>query len=303
MTERPTKGTTAGQRYLDLQREARRSGRPTDELIQLYALEGFLDRLTKSAYAGNFVLKGGVLLAALDARRPTRDIDFAARKLDSDPESVLSVIQEIASVILDDGLSFDAKEATAETIREEDSYSGVRVSLDGVLSRAAFQLHVDINVGDPIWPEPQKIRLPRLLAGELIVRGYSLEMVLAEKVVTAIARGSANTRWRDFVDIHELVRRHDIDGTVLRESVRRVASHREVALTSLSAALADYAALAQPRWIAWLRKQRLDLQIPTDFSTVVGFVASFADPVLADVPLATWRFAERRWVSVSDEAL
>ena len=82
--------------------------------------------------------------------------------------------------------------------------SGVRVTLGGVLSRATFQLHVDINVGDPIWPEPEEIRLPRLLEGELIVRGYSLAMVLAEKIVTAIARGSANTRWRDFVDIHEL---------------------------------------------------------------------------------------------------
>jgi len=84
MKRRPTKETTAGQRYLALQRKARLTGRPTDELIQLYALEGFLDRLTKSQYTENFVLKGGVLLAALDARRPTRDIDFAARRLAND---------------------------------------------------------------------------------------------------------------------------------------------------------------------------------------------------------------------------
>jgi hypothetical protein len=76
----------------------------------------------------------------------------------------------------------------------------------GVLSRAAFQLHVDINVGDPIWPDAEQTRLPRLLEGDLRVRGYSLELVLAGKVVTAVARGSANTRWRDFVDIHELAR-------------------------------------------------------------------------------------------------
>src|SRR6267142_4550794 len=78
-----------------LQREGRRTGRPTDELIQLYALEGFLDRLTKSQYAENFVLKGGVLLAALDARRPTRDIDFAARRLANDTTLVLTAIREI----------------------------------------------------------------------------------------------------------------------------------------------------------------------------------------------------------------
>ena len=76
---RTTKETPAGRRYLELQREARGAGRPTDELIQLYALECFLDRLMRSEFAEKFVLKGGVLLAALDARRPTRDIDFAAR--------------------------------------------------------------------------------------------------------------------------------------------------------------------------------------------------------------------------------
>jgi len=69
--KRASKETLAGRRYLDLQREAKRTGRPTDELIQLYALECFLDRLVHSEFADTFILKGGILLAALDARRPT----------------------------------------------------------------------------------------------------------------------------------------------------------------------------------------------------------------------------------------
>ena len=144
MTRRPTKETTAGQRYLDLQREARRTGRPTDELIQLYALEGFLDRLMKSRYSENFVLKGGVLLAALDARRPTRDIDFAARNLDNDAALVGDAVLQVVVMTLDDGLLFNSEAATAETIRESDNYGGVRVTLGGSLSQAAFQLHADI---------------------------------------------------------------------------------------------------------------------------------------------------------------
>jgi predicted nucleotidyltransferase component of viral defense system len=297
MTRRPTKETTAGQRYLALQRKARRTGRPTDELIQLYALEGFLDRLTKSQYAENLVLKGGVLLAALDARRPTRDIDFAARKLANDTTLMLGVTRQIAAISLDDGLSFNVEEASGERIREDDNYSGVRITLRGVLSRAAFQLHVDINVGDPIWPDAKETRLPRLLEGDLRVRGYSLEMVLAEKIVTAVARGSANTRWRDFVDIHELVRRHDIDGKTLRESVQRVAKHREVELAPLRVMLADYAPLAQRRWLAWLKKQRIESRAPAEFSIVLDLVALFADPVMAaDCPLGTWISVERRWV-------
>ena len=66
---RPTRSTTSGRTYLDLQNLARKQSRPTDELHQLYALEGFLARLTISPYAKQFVLKGGVLLAAFGTRR------------------------------------------------------------------------------------------------------------------------------------------------------------------------------------------------------------------------------------------
>ena len=67
---RPTRATTAGRAYLDLQNLARRQGRPTDELHQLYALEGFLARMANSPHANRLVLKGGALLAAYDTRRP-----------------------------------------------------------------------------------------------------------------------------------------------------------------------------------------------------------------------------------------
>jgi predicted nucleotidyltransferase component of viral defense system len=201
---RVDRSSVAGVRYLDLQRKARQTERPTDELIQLYALECFLDRLTQSAFARNFVLKGGVLLAALDARRPTRDIDLVASALRNTEAEILGVVREIARISLDDGIEFDSEQAIAEIIREEADYSGIRVTLSGTLSRAAINLHVDVNVGDPIWPEPQQVSMPRLLDGVLLVRGYPLEMVLAEKVATAIARGTANTRWRDFVDLYSL---------------------------------------------------------------------------------------------------
>jgi hypothetical protein len=121
--KRATKDTLAGRRYLDLQREAKRAGRPTDEFIQLYALECFLDRLTRSNFADNFVLKGGVLLAALDARRPTRDIDLAAPALENSTAGILAAVREIAELSVDDGLIFHSDRATAEIIREEDNYN------------------------------------------------------------------------------------------------------------------------------------------------------------------------------------
>jgi hypothetical protein len=290
--------TVAGQRYLALQREAKRTGRPTDELIQLYALECFLERLTRSRFANQFVLKGGVLLAALGARRPTRDIDLCASAVSNDTSALLRITQEVAEVILDDGMVFNSAAATAETIREEDEYSGVRVTLGGSLSRALIRLHVDVNVGDPIWPEPQQIALPRLLDGVLQVRGYPLEMVLAEKIVTAIARGSTNTRWRDFVDIYNLVRRHTVNAATLRQSVLRVAQFRSIKLTSLSTALAGYADIGQRRWLTWLQKQRMNSVVPAEFSVVLHNAILFADPVIVgDVIAGMWNPADQHWTS------
>lgn len=68
----------AEQRYRDLQSLARASERSMQELLTLYALECFLSRVAQSSMREKLVLKGGVLLAAFDARRPTRDIDFSA---------------------------------------------------------------------------------------------------------------------------------------------------------------------------------------------------------------------------------
>ncbi len=296
--KRATKDTLAGRRYLDLQREARRTGRLTDELIQLYALECLLDRLTRSKYVGDFILKGGVLLAALDARRPTRDIDLAARALENSAAQALAVVREIAEISLDDGLVFHSDRATAEVIREEDNYSGIRITLGGTLSRAEVRLHVDINVGDPISPAPQEVRLPRLLGGELKIRGYPLEMVLAEKIVTALARGTANTRWRDFFDLYVLVQRHAVHAQPLRASMQQVAQHRGVTLAPLRPVLVGYPDIAQSRWLAWLRKQRLDAVAPVEFSIVVEVVTFFADQVIVSDAAApgSWDPLRGTWI-------
>jgi hypothetical protein len=76
---RPTRDTPAGRAYLDLQNRARREGRGTQELLTLYVVERWLARLGTSRYADQFILKGGMLLAAFDARRPTADADALAR--------------------------------------------------------------------------------------------------------------------------------------------------------------------------------------------------------------------------------
>jgi Nucleotidyl transferase AbiEii toxin, Type IV TA system len=100
----PTRQTVAGQVYLDLRRLAKNTARPTDELLVMYALEGFLDRLTRSDEHHHFVLKGGVLLAAYNARRATRDIDFAARAVKNDVENILEIFARLCLWNLTTGL-------------------------------------------------------------------------------------------------------------------------------------------------------------------------------------------------------
>lgn len=279
MSPKPDRSTAAGAAYLDLRKLAAATKRPTDELQQLYALEGFLDRLTRSTHSDKFVLKGGVLLAAYTERRPTRDVDLAAHQLQADGETIHTLVNEILAVAIDDGLTFDLDKTAVETIRDDADYPGLRAKVSGSLSTAMIRIHIDINIGDPLWPEPRPIKLPRLLGSTpLTVDGYSAELVLAEKIVTALQRGTANTRWRDFVDIAALSRT-DINTQTLAESIRRVADHRSAPIATLADTLDGYADIAQPRWAAWRRKQQLQ-STPEEFAELLTEVVAFADPIL-----------------------
>lgn len=106
-------------------------------------------------------------------------------------------------------------------------------------------------------------------------------MVHAEKIVTAITRGTASTRWRDFADMYALSGRHPVDGTELTTSIREVARHRGTRLTSLSSTLDGYGAIGQQRWEAWRRKQRLAGRLLGRFDDVIATVIAFADPAIA----------------------
>ncbi|MCM2258766.1 MAG: nucleotidyl transferase AbiEii/AbiGii toxin family protein [Vicinamibacteria bacterium] len=265
-------------------------------MLRLYALECLVARIALSRHADRLALKGGVLLAAFDVRRPTRDVDLAARQIDGDVEGALAVIREIATLPVDDGVVFDAARATAEPIRDEDRYGGVRVRLDGQLATARLALNVDVSVGDPVAPEARSTAIPKLLGGTLQVRCYPLTMVLAEKLVTALERGTVNTRWRDFLDIAALARAQAVAAAEMAASLRAVAEHRGVELVRLSTRLAGFAEIAQPKWLAWRRKHRLEDRCPEAFASLLSEVIGFADPILEQPDeKQSWDPRARRW--------
>lgn len=289
---------TARRRYRELQALARAEGRPADELMTLYALEGFLSRLVRTDHRDTFVLKGGMLLAALHTRRPTRDIDVQALDFDIDVAHVLDVVDDVVTIDVVDGLRFDRETIAAEPIRDHDDYPGVRVAIEAALATAVLKLKLDVSVGDPIIPDPEVVQVPRVLGGPSIAMlGFPLPMVLAEKVITALERGTASTRWRDFGDILLLCRAHDVNGDELARAVGAVAHHRGADLRPLTEVLDGFADQVQDRWARWVSRSQLDDRLPDRFTEVLAVVEAFADPVLTgEVAGRCWVAADGCWI-------
>lgn len=293
---RVARSDPGGAAYLELQRLARSTDRPVQELLQLFILEAFLDRLVRSRLADSLTLKGGVLLAAFGQRRPTRDIDLHAHAIDHDADLIRNHIVGIADIDAEDGVVFHTATATAATIRNDDTYPGVRISMRADLATARLGFHVDVSVGDPVVPPAESIDLPRLLGGTLTVRGYRVETIHAEKIVTAIVRGTVNTRWRDFLDVISLARQHRLDGGVLVMALHRVARHRHAELESLATVLEGFGAMAQTQWSIWRRKQQLEALAPERFTDLIDQFIAFADPAVTGVVTdMQWDPDEWRW--------
>ena len=284
-----------GPQYLNLQQIAKITGRPLHELLQMHVLESFVERLSRSVHHDSFVLKGGVLLPAYLSRRPTRDVDLQSLSLSHEIDEVAYRLRDVATFALDDGTILSSDFLDVRVIRDDEVYSGLRFKVDARVATARIRFHIDISFGDPIFPRPQVIELPRLIGNSIRILGYPLEMVLAEKIVTAVQRSTFNTRWRDFVDVLVITRRHVIDGSRTIDSVNRVADFRRVRRQPLESLLSGIGATAEPRWSQWREKQRLAEFVPESFDVVVREFIHFAGPVVVGSA------AGQRWSPLSRE--
>jgi hypothetical protein len=91
-----------------LKNRADQDKRPFAELLQYYAMERFLYRLTQSEHAGRFILKGALMLRAWQSPefRPTMDIDMLGMT-DNEVDTLCAQIVDIISTDVDDGLDFN----------------------------------------------------------------------------------------------------------------------------------------------------------------------------------------------------
>ena len=199
-------------------------------LMRNYMMERFLERISLSEYKNQFILKGGMLVAAmvgLDARA-TMDLDATIKGTNVSVEDVEMIISQIISIPLNDGVSFRIKRISE--IMEEADYPGVRVSLETKFDGVITPLKIDISTGDVITPREIKYKFNLMLEDRTIeVWAYNLETVLAEKLETVISRNVTNTRMRDFYDIYILQKLYgeQLSKDVLWDALVATAKKRE----------------------------------------------------------------------------
>ena len=199
-------------------------------LMRNYMMERFLERISLSEYKNQFILKGGMLVAAmvgLDARA-TMDLDATIKGTNVSVEDVEMIISKIISIPLNDGVLFRIKRISE--IMEEADYPGVRVSMETKFDGVITPLKIDISTGDVITPREIKYKFNLMLEDRTIeVWAYNLETVLAEKLETVISRNVTNTRMRDFYDIYILQKLYgeQLSKDVLWDALVATAKKRE----------------------------------------------------------------------------
>jgi hypothetical protein len=288
--------------FREIQALARRNyGGNTNALLVVYAVEGFLRRLVASRHADKMTLKGGMLMAAMSARRMTIDGDLSVVGVGNDETVIAAVVAEIVAIELDvdDGLLFDADSIRTEVMREDAEYHGVRVKLIAHLATARITTTLDFSFGDP--HRSTVIELPELLGTSTIrLASYPPEMSLAEKVATMMSRRELNTRDRDFADTWVLSRIHRFAAGELRSAIVDVAAHREHDVVTLAIALADIPN-RQQTYTVMLGRMAYQRTPPESWQVLLDEIHAFIDPLVEDVTgqLIEWDPATHTWTRTS----
>lgn len=198
-------------------------------VMQNYMLERLLERISLSPYKHNFILKGGFLISAIVGldTRATMDLDTTIKGFTLTHESIRNIFAEICAIEVDDDVTFEMTDIS--DIREGDDYPGIRVGLKANYAPISVPLTVDVTTGDIITPREIEYTFSLLFDDRSIsILAYNLETVLAEKIETVLSRSTANTRPRDFYDIHILysLRGAECNARTLREALERTADKR-----------------------------------------------------------------------------
>jgi len=274
-------------RLLNLSRETQED---FQMLLNRYARERLLYRLSESPHRDRFVLKGATLFSVWTDKpfRSTRDADFLSFG-PNDVESVSSLFQNLCDVDVDpdDGIGFDRESVQGAQIREEEEYSGVRVLLDAYIGRAKARIQIDIGFGDVITPEAQEVTLPAILdLPPPRLRAYPKETVVAEKLHAMAVLAETNSRMKDFYDVWVMQRSFEFDGAELAKAIKATFERRRTAIEPASclAFQSSFYASEEPltRWRLYVSRGSFEL-VPPPFAEVGSAIERFLRSVAESI--------------------
>lgn len=248
-------------------------------------MERFLYRLSRSRHGPRFILKGAVLLRvwAGPVSRPTKDIDLLGH-VNNSVENLMQVLRDVCTTHVEpDGMVFDPDTVTAERIKEDADYPGVRGRFLGLLENARAAMQIDVAFGDVVVPEPSEVDYPTILdLPSPRLRGYPRESIIAEKFQAMVYLGRLNSRMKDFYDIWLLARQFDFDGPTLLRGLKATFANRGTTIDTDPVALTPAFTTSETvrkQWVAFLKKGLLTEG--SEFDEVAALIAEFLLPVAA----------------------
>ena len=268
--------------------KAKDTTRPFNELLQHFAIERFIYRLSKSPHADRFLLKGALMFSAWTGleSRPTMDIDLLG-KIDNSLEVIVAAMQDACEMeVKSDGMAFHSETVTAARITEGAEYDGVRCRVRSSLGKVRISLQVDIGFGDVVVPGPCKFAYPALLdfpPPEL--NGYTKESTIAEKFQAMVKLGVLNSRMKDFYDIWFLSCMFDFRGETLAEAIEKTFENRNTPIT-VNPTVFDLSFTKDEdkkvQWLGFIKKAKI-IDAPGSFEDVAAAVKVFLEPIVASI--------------------
>jgi len=274
---------------------AKAQGADFNQILVRFALERILYRLSQSAHADHFLLKGALLFTLWYdmPHRTTRDADLLGFGA-SDLESITQTFRDIASVKVDDGIVFDPASVSVEDIRKDAGYAGARVLITGEIAKARCKTQIDIGFGDAVTPGPVHAVYPVLIADLPAprLRTYPVYTVISEKLHAIALLGITNSRLKDYLDLRVLLDREALNANTLARAIAATFIRRGMPVPAvLPIGLTDEFATDSSRqamWHAFLKKNEITI---TPLPDVVAKLRAILKPAL--VQAATFSDASR----------
>lgn len=208
---------------------SKKTGVNPNSLLQMCLFEGILEKLSKSKYSENFILKGGLLISSLIGvdMRSTMDMDTTLRGIPLNEVSITKILNEILAIEIDADIEY--KLIKLSPIRQEDVYEDFCASISCIFGKINAALNIDITTGDVITPREMNYSYSKILEeGTIPIMTYTIETILAEKFETISSRNITTTRARDFYDLYMIysIYKDKIDKDILRKAIERTSRYR-----------------------------------------------------------------------------